>query len=98
MKVFATLKPADLVARATSFKANPRIKRVVFISYPPSRQQMASGGIGELGIKLISLPADLQTTLKSEIPEESLRKINNGQLPNSVSNLKPSAPYLAVLD
>ena len=98
MKVFATLKPADLVARATSFKANPRIKRVVFICTPHRGSKMASGGIGELGIKLISLPADLQTTLKSEIPEESLRKINNGQLPNSVSNLKPSAPYLAVLN
>ena len=59
---------------------------------------MASGGIGELGIKLISLPVDLETTLKSEIPEETLRKLNNGRLPNSVSNLKPSAPYLAVLN
>ena len=98
MKVFATLKPADLVARATSFKANPRIKRVVFICTPHRGSKMASGGIGELGIKLISLPADLQTTLKSEIPEETLRKINNGRLPNSVSNLKPSAPYLAVLN
>ena len=98
MKVFATLKPADLVARATSFKANPRIKRVVFICTPHRGSKMASGGIGELGIKLISLPADLQTTLKSEIPEESLRKINNGRLPNSVSNLKPDAPYLAVLN
>jgi len=36
--------------------------------------------------------------MKSEIPEESLRKLNNGRLPNSVSNLKPSAPYLAVLN
>ena len=98
MKVFATLKPADLVAKATSFKANARIKRVVFICTPHRGSKMASGGIGELGIKLISLPVDLQTTLKSEIPEESLRKINNGQLPNSVSNLKPDAPYLAVLN
>jgi hypothetical protein len=36
--------------------------------------------------------------MKSEIPEETLRKLNNGRLPNSVSNLKPSAPYLAVLN
>jgi hypothetical protein len=59
---------------------------------------MASGGIGALAIKLISLPVDLVTTLKSEIPEETLRKINNGRLPNSVSNLAPKAPYLAVLN
>ena len=98
MELFATLKPADLVAKATTFKANSRIKRVVFVCTPHRGSKMASGGIGELGIKLISLPVDLTTTLKSEIPEETLRKINNGRLPNSVSNLKPNAPYLAVMN
>jgi pimeloyl-ACP methyl ester carboxylesterase len=98
MQIFATLRPADLVARATTFKANPRIKRVVFICTPHRGSKMASGGIGALAIKLISLPVDLETTMKSEIPEETLRKINNGRLPNSVSNLAPKAPYLAVLN
>jgi hypothetical protein len=59
---------------------------------------MASGGIGAFAIKLISLPVDLVTTIKSEVPEETLRKLNNGRLPNSVSNLAPKAPYLAVLN
>ena len=98
MEIFATLEPSDLVARATTFKANPRIKRVVFICTPHRGSKMASGGIGELAIKLISLPVDLTTTIKSEIPEATLRKMNNGRLPNSVSNLKPSAPYLRVLN
>jgi len=97
MELFAMLQPADLVSRATIFKANPRIKRVVFICTPHRGSKMASAGIGELAIKLISLPVDLVTTIKSEIPEETLRKINNGRLPNSVSNLAPNAPYLAVL-
>jgi pimeloyl-ACP methyl ester carboxylesterase len=98
MQLFATLKPADLVTRATTFKTNPRIKRVVFICTPHLGSKMASAGIGELAIKLISLPVDLVTTLKSEIPEATLRKINNGRLPNSVSNLAPNAPYLKVLN
>ena len=98
MQLFATLQPADLVARATTFKSNPRIKRVVFVCTPHRGSKMASGGIGTLAIKLISLPADLTTTLKSEIPEATLRKINNGRLPNSVSNLAPNAPYLKVLN
>jgi pimeloyl-ACP methyl ester carboxylesterase len=98
MQLFATLRPADLVARAATFKANPRIKRVVFICTPHRGSKMASGGIGAFAIKLISLPVDLVTTIKSEIPEETLRKINNGRLPNSVSNLAPNAPYLAVLN
>jgi pimeloyl-ACP methyl ester carboxylesterase len=98
MQLFATLKPADLVAKATNFKANPRIKRVVFICTPHRGSKMASGPIGELAIKLISLPVDLTTTMQSAIPEETLRKMNNGRLPNSVSNLKPNAPYLQVLN
>src|SRR6267143_4286260 len=98
MQLFATLRPTDLVARATTFKANPRIKRVVFICTPHRGSKMASGGIGAFAIKLISLPVDLVTTMKSEIPEATLRKINNGRLPNSVSNLAPKAPYLAVLN
>jgi pimeloyl-ACP methyl ester carboxylesterase len=98
MELFATLQPEDLVTRATIFKANPRIKRVVFICTPHLGSKMASAGIGELAIKLISLPVDLVTTVKSEVPEATLRKINNGRLPNSVSNLAPNAPYLAVLN
>jgi pimeloyl-ACP methyl ester carboxylesterase len=98
MQLFASLKPADLVAKATTFKANRRIKRVVFICTPHRGSKMASGPIGELAIKLISLPTDLTTTMKSVIPEETLRKLNNGRLPNSVSNLKPTAPYLQVLN
>jgi pimeloyl-ACP methyl ester carboxylesterase len=98
MQLFATLRPADLVTRATTFKANPRIKRVVFICTPHFGSKMASGGIGAFAIKLISLPVDLVTTMESEIPEETLRKINNGRLPNSVSNLAPKAPYLTVLN
>src|SRR5438045_6846945 len=93
MELFASLKPADLVAKATTFKANSRIKRVVFICTPHRGSKMASGGIGELGIKLISLPVDLEPPRKSEIPEDTLRKINNGRQPNSVSNLEQDAPY-----
>src|SRR5438034_2132650 len=67
MQIFATLRPTDLVAKATTFKANPRIKRVVFICTPHFGSKMASGGIGSFAIKLISLPVDLVTTTKSEV-------------------------------
>jgi pimeloyl-ACP methyl ester carboxylesterase len=98
MTLFDGLQPTELVARATTFKSNPRVKRVVFICTPHRGSKMASAGIGQLAIKLISLPTDLVTTIKSEIPEATLRKINNGRLPNSVSNLAPNAPYLKVLN
>ena len=98
MALMASLQPAELVTRAVTFNRNPRIKRVVFICTPHRGSKMASAGIGQLAISLISLPADLTTTIKSEVPEETLRKINNGRLPNSVSNLAPTAPYLKVLN
>src|SRR5947199_1315272 len=78
MQIFATLRPTDLVAKATTFKANPRIKRVVFICTPHRGSKMASGGIGAFAIKLISLPVDLVTTMKSEIPEETLGRSTMG--------------------
>jgi pimeloyl-ACP methyl ester carboxylesterase len=98
MQLMASLNPAEMVAKATTFQANSRVKRVVFVCTPHRGSKMASGGIGNLAMKLISLPADLQTRIKSEIPDATLRKLNNGRLPNSVSNLKPDAPYLAILD
>src|SRR5205823_4136676 len=97
-QLFAGLEPASIVKKATIFNANPRIKRVVFVCTPHRGSEMASGGIGTFAIKLISLPTDLATTMKSQIPEETLRKLNNGRLPNSVSNLAPKSPYLAVLN
>ena len=39
MQIFASLKPVDLVARATTFKANPRIKRGRVHLYSSSWQQ-----------------------------------------------------------
>src|SRR5438046_6217666 len=56
MQLFATLRPADLVARATTFKANPRINRVDFIYTPHLGSTMASGGIGSFVRKLLSHP------------------------------------------
>jgi len=98
IELLASLQPTELVTRAVTFKNNPRIKRVVFICTPHRGSKMASAGIGQLAIRLISLPTDLVSTIKSEIPEATLRKINNGRLPNSVSNLAPTAPYLKVLN
>jgi hypothetical protein len=44
------------------------------------------------------LPATLINTLKSEVDPGTLTKINGGRLPNSVSNLKPDAPYVKVMN
>jgi hypothetical protein len=94
--LFATLEPRSLVTKATTFKANPRVKRIVFICTPHRGAPMAVSTIGEIGARLISLPANLVGAIKSEVPPETLRKMNNGRLPNSVTNLQPESPYIQV--
>lgn len=97
-KLFSELTPDELVAQALAFKANPRVKRVVFVCTPHRGADMASGGIGRLAISLISLPATLAKTITTEVSEDTLKQLNGGRLPNSVTNLQPTAPYIKVLD
>ena len=59
---------------------------------------MAVSTIGEIGIRFISLPSTLVHTMTSEVPPETLRTINGGRLPNSVTNLQPKSPYIQVLN
>ena len=96
--LFSTLTPGETVTRALTFKANPRIKRVVFVCTPHRGADMATGGIGRLAISLISLPATLASTITAEVGQDVIKQLNNGRLPNGVSNLRPDAPYIKVLD
>src|SRR5437773_8907980 len=49
----------SLIVRAIKFHANPRIKRVVFICTPHRGSDLASIGIGKIGISVITLPTRL---------------------------------------
>ena len=79
------------------FKANPRIKRVVFICTPHRGSEMASGGIGRLAISLISLPLNVATVLKDAVTQAELTQITGSKrLPNSVYGLQPNNPTFKV--
>jgi pimeloyl-ACP methyl ester carboxylesterase len=95
--LFASLKPNSLVSKAMTFKANPHIRRIVFICTPHRGAPMAVSTIGEIGIRLISLPSTLVGVVTSEVPSETLKTMNGGRLPNSVTNLQPKSPYIQVL-
>src|SRR5882762_1297514 len=62
----------SLIVRATTFRANPRIKRVVFICTPHRGSDIASNGIGKIGISLITLPARLATTMMDSLTSADL--------------------------
>ncbi|WP_367870933.1 esterase/lipase family protein [Luteolibacter sp. Populi] len=98
-KFFAHVEKGSLVERATIFKANPRVGRLIFICTPHRGSEMALGRIGELGRRLISLPVDLTGTLtKSMADTMDIATGAKGRLPNSVTGLSPSNPMLKALD
>ena len=85
--------------RSLIFDANPQLKRVVFICTPHRGSEMAIGTIGELGMRLIALPA----TSRPAITEVGRRACAPSpakpqRLPNSVTSLSPKNPTSKVMD
>ncbi len=98
--IFSQNSSDSLIVRATTFRANPRIKRVVFICTPHRGSDMASSGLGRFGISLITLPAKLATTMRDSLTSAELVQLTGSskRLPNSVWGLKPSNPALPVVN
>jgi triacylglycerol esterase/lipase EstA (alpha/beta hydrolase family) len=98
--VFSQNSSDSLVVRAITFRANPRIKRVVFICTPHRGSNMASGGPGKFAISLITLPVTLAATMKDSLTSADLVQLTGSskRLPNSVWGLKPSNPALPVIN
>lgn len=98
--IFSQNSRDSLVVRATTFQANPRIKRVVFICTPHRGSNMASGGLGKFAISLINLPGQLTSIMKDALSGADLVRLTGSakRLPNSVWGLKPSNPALPILN
>ena len=91
-----TLPPDSPIKQALVFKANPRIKRVVFIATPHRGAPLAVNFIGRIGAALIHLPgqviSDIETATIEEI--EVAAGVNKNFFPNSINGLEPSSPLL----
>ena len=98
--IFSQNTSDSLIVRATTFQANPRIKRVVFICTPHRGSDMASGVLGRFGISLITLPFALAETMKDSLTDADLLSLTgtSKRLPNSVWGLKPSNPAWPVIN
>ena len=98
--IFANNSSDSLVVRALTYRANPRIKRVVFICTPHRGSDMASGGLGSLAVSLISLPARVLTPIKDSITSAELVQLTGSskRLPNSVWGLKPTNPAFPIVN
>ena len=98
--IFADEPSDSLIVRALTYRANPRIKRVVFICTPHRGSDMASGGLGGLGISLIRLPAQLLDTMSSALTSTELVQLTGSakRFPNSVWGLKPTNPAFPIVN
>jgi pimeloyl-ACP methyl ester carboxylesterase len=98
--IFRQNSSDSLVVRAITYRANPRIKRVVFICTPHRGSDMASGGLGRFAISVITLPVTLATVMKDSLTSGELTLLTGSskRLPNSVWGLKPSNPAFPVVN
>lgn len=98
-RFFANVKPGSLVERCTILRANPHVDRAIFICTPHRGSEMAIGTIGELAIKLISLPADIVTTAAGTVGSSvSIITGDPNRMPTSIDGLSPRNPTLKALD
>jgi hypothetical protein len=98
-RFFANVKPGSLVERCTIFRANPHVDRAIFICTPHRGSEMAIGTIGELAIKLISLPVDIVSTTANTLGSSvAIVTGDPNRMPTSIDGLSPNNPTLKVLD
>jgi len=98
-RFFAKMPKGSLIERATIFQANPHVARAIFICTPHRGSELALGRLGELGRRLIALPANLTAAITGTLG--STIAIVTGdpkRMPNSVTGLAPANPLFKVLD
>ena len=98
--IFREHSSDSLLVRATTFQANPRINRVVFICTPHRGSEMASSGLGRFGTSLIALPLNIASVMKDALTSAELVQLTGSgkRLPNSITGLKPSNPAFPVVN
>jgi hypothetical protein len=99
-RLHAKIPPDSIVKRALIFKANPRIKRVVFICVPHRGSPLADNAIGAIGLSLIHLPLQVVDNIQAQIGHTLA--VAGGRkgfiFPPSVHGLSPNSPLLRALD
>jgi pimeloyl-ACP methyl ester carboxylesterase len=90
------LPPDSPIKQALIFKANPRIKRVVFVAAPHRGAPLAINFIGRIGAALIHLPGRVISQIGTTTMEEAAAAagLKKDFVPNSINGLSPKNPLL----
>jgi pimeloyl-ACP methyl ester carboxylesterase len=96
---FSIVECGSVGDRATTYQANPKVSRLIFICTPHRGSKMAIGTFGELCKRLIALPADVSGPLLGTAGNAiAIVSGAPGRLPNSLTGLSPESPTLKVVD
>ena len=97
--ILARMTPDSTLHQMVIYNADPDVKRIVFICAPHRGAEMATGFIGRIGMRLITLPAALAGTFKNTLEGDVGFATGDARiLPNGVTSLSPKNPALKVLD
>src|SRR5260370_34393258 len=80
-----------IIKESLILKASTHVSKVIFIATPHKGAEMASGPIGRLGSRVVSLPAKLVAIGPGLVENGTAtngKKID-GRLPNSIDTLRP---------
>jgi pimeloyl-ACP methyl ester carboxylesterase len=99
-RLYAKLPEDHILKKSLIFRANPAVKRLVFICVPHRGSDLALGWIGALGTKLVRLPNTLVKTFSDALGESLVLVTGMKQLraPTSIQGLSPKSPMLRALD
>ena len=89
-----------IIKESLIFKASTHVSKVIFIATPHKGAEMASGPIGRLGSRLVSLPAKLVAIgpgLVEKATATNGKKIV-GRFPNSIDTLRPEARSVVAMN
>jgi pimeloyl-ACP methyl ester carboxylesterase len=90
--------PADnLLKQTLVFRADPDVKRIVFICVPHRGSKLAVGIAGLLGNGLIRAPRNVVLTIRNTVGD-SLEWLTGVKTPTSIRGLSPQSPVLIGLD
>jgi len=99
-RLYAKIPADNLLKQTLVFKADPNVKRIVFMCVPHRGSGLAVGIVDLLGNGLIRVPRNVVLTIRNTLGDslEQLTGVKGLRLPTSISGLSPRSPVLIGLD
>ena len=95
--LYAKIPDDNLLKQTLVFRADPDVKRIVFICVPHRGSGLALGLVGAFGNGLIRTPRNVVLTIRNTLGN-SFEQLTGVKIPTSIRGLSPRSPVLIGLD